>query len=366
MARMSRPNPRAVRCRAALPLCACLALLAIAPLSAAAQSQVADVTFHSAGLEHNLLGDPADQHVSLVLPAAYAQDPQRRFPVLYFLHGYTDPTPRHDAAELMRKDLDSLIATGAAQPFLIVLPNGINKYGGSFYANSTTGGNWDDAITRDLVGFVDSHYRTLADADHRAIAGHSMGGYGALTLAFRHPDVFRSVYAMSPCCTDLIGDAGPANPAWRIIPTLLSPDDVSAALHKGQFFVGAFAAIDAALAPDPHSPALGDAPFIVVHGELRTDPAAYARIAANMPANMIVPLLPNIAQLHGIFIEYGAQDNFSHIVLGAQEVSERLSQAGISHTLEVYQGDHVSHLVDRIADRLLPWVAQQIAAPSHP
>lgn len=334
--------------------------------NATAQSQVVDVTVHSAGLEHNLLGDPADQPVSVVLPAAYTRSSQRRFPVLYFLHGYSDFTPRHQAAAEMGAALDRLIAAGTVQPFIIVLPNGINKYAGAFYANSTTDGNWDDYITRDVVAYVDAHYRTLADANHRVIAGHSMGGFGALSLAFRHPDVFGSVYALSPCCTDLIGDAGPSNFAWREVGALQSPADVPAALHKGEFFVAAFAALDAALAPDPHSKTFGDPPFIVVNGEVRTDPAAYARIASNMPVNMVVPFAAKIARLHGIFIEYGAQDNFSHIVLGAQELSQRLSLAGISHTLEIYQGDHGNHIGGRIADHLLPWAGKQFTVARQP
>ena len=342
-------------------------LLVIAALVvgyAAAQSTVTDVKVHSPGLEHNRLGDPADQPVSIVLPAAYAQDAQRRFPVLYFLHGYSDPTPRHDAAEFVRSALDRQIAAGAAQPFIVVLPNGLNKYLGAFYANSSATGNWDDYVTRDVVQYVDAHYRTLADPAHRIIAGHSMGGYGALTLAFRHPDVFGSVYAMSPCCTDLVADGGPSNSAWKVIPTLRAPEDVPAARYKGQFFVAADAAMDAALAPDPGNPLYGDPPFRLVNGQLRTDPEAFRRIASNMPANMVVPLLPNIAQLRAILIEYGAQENFTHIVIGAQELSQRLSQAGISHTLEVFQGDHVDHLTERIADHLLPWVSAQMV-PSN-
>lgn len=340
----------------------CLALPATLALSAAAQSTVVDLTIHSPALENNRLGDPADQPVSIVLPAAYAQDAQRRFPVLYFLHGYSDRTPRHDAAEFVRAALDRQIAAGAAQPFIVVLPNGLNKYLGAFYANSSTTGNWDDYITRDVVRYVDTHYRTLADPAHRLIAGHSMGGYGALTLAFRHPDVFGSVYAMSPCCTDLVADGGPSNSAWKVIPTLHSPSDVPAALYKGQFFVAADAAMDAALDPDPASPIFGDPPFRLVNGQLRTDPEAFRRIASNMPANMVIPLLPNILQLRAIFIEYGAQENFTHIIIGAQELSQRLAAAGVAHTLEVFEGDHVDHLTERIANHLLPWASRQLCA----
>lgn len=331
------------------------------PFNAPAQSHVVDVTVHSAGLEHNLLGDPADQHVSIYLPEAYNKDQQRRFAVLYFLHGYSDTTPRHEAAEFFRTSMDELIANSLVQPMIVVLPNGINKYVGAFYANSSTTGNWDDYITRDVVAYVDSHYRTIAETAHRGIAGHSMGGYGALTLAFRHPEVFSVVYAMSPCCTDLTGDLGPSNPAWIRINHLQSPDEVPAALKQGQFFVAAFSALSAALAPDPQAKIFGDPPFVLNGNQLKTSPVAFSRIASNMPVQMVIPLLPNILKLKGIFFEYGAQENFTHIVFGAQELSQKLSQAGVSHTLEVFQGDHGNHLSQRITERMLPWMSQHIA-----
>jgi len=315
---------------------------------------------HSPGLEHNLLGDRADQRVAIYLPAAYQAEPERRFPVIYFLHGYSDPTPRHQAAQMFQEDMDALIAAGSAQPMIVVLPNGNNRYHGSFYANSSTTGNWDDYITRDVVGYVDGNYRTLATAEKRGIVGHSMGGFGALTLAFRHPDVFSVVYAMSPCCTDLVEDLGASNQAWVRIDKLQSPDEAEQALGKGDFFVAADSAMAAALAPDPKSKILGDPPFVVAGRTVRTDPEAFARVAANMPVNMVRPLLPNILRLRAIFIEYGAQENFTHIPFGARELSQALAEAGVSHTLEVFQGDHGNHFARRVEERMLPWMSQQL------
>src|SRR5438067_12746368 len=88
-------------------------------------------------------------------------------------------------------------AEGAIAPMIIVIPNGQDAYLGSFYVNSVTAGNWEDYIARDVVAYVDSHYRTVAGAEGRGIAGHSMGGFGALNLGLKHPDVFAAVYAES-------------------------------------------------------------------------------------------------------------------------------------------------------------------------
>lgn len=339
-----------------------LAFLVLFSSLLAAQSELTEFTLDSPSLKGNLLGDPTGQNVAVYLPDAYRKQPQSRFPVLYFLHGYSDPTPRIKAGQDFQRAMDALLASGSVQPMIIVLPNGINKYYGAFYANSSTTGNWDDYIVRDLVAHIDKTYRTLASPDKRGIVGHSMGGYGALTLAFRHPDVFGAVYAMSPCCTDLVGDLGPSNSAWVQIGQLQSPEQVPQALQQGQFFVAAMSALSASLAPNPNAKTLGDAPFYAEGKEIKTNASAASRISANMPANMVDSLLPKISQLNGIFIEYGAQENFTHIPIGAQELSRELSEAAIPHTLEVFEGDHLNRIPQRISERMLPWMSKQLNA----
>ena len=80
---------------------------------------------------------------------------------------------------------------------IIVLPSTYNKYAGSWYTNSTLTGNWKDFITLDLVDYIDNNYRTIASVGSRGIAGHSMGGYGALKLAMSHPDIYSAVFGLS-------------------------------------------------------------------------------------------------------------------------------------------------------------------------
>jgi S-formylglutathione hydrolase FrmB len=83
---------------------------------------------------------------------------------------------------------------------IVVMPNAYTRYQGNMYSNSVTTGDWETYVARDLVAWVDSHYRTLATAASRGLAGHSMGGYGTMRIGMKYPEVFSSIYALLPCC----------------------------------------------------------------------------------------------------------------------------------------------------------------------
>lgn len=127
------------------------------------------------------------------LPPSY-DDSDERYPVLYFLHGMFGDERKWEnrgCAEI----LDELIDEGEVPPMIVVAPSGERS---CFWVNWKSGGNdWEDFVARDLVAEVDRRFRTLADREHRGISGDSMGGYGALHIAFKHPDVFGSASAHS-------------------------------------------------------------------------------------------------------------------------------------------------------------------------
>jgi enterochelin esterase-like enzyme len=129
------------------------------------------------------------------LPPDYLHSTQRRYPVLYMLHGaggnYTEWTDSY-----LPETADRLMIAGEIQPMIIVMPDDGEA---TYYANwSDDGPRWGDYVTRDVVSTIDQRYRTLSRASSRAIGGLSMGGLGALNLAFQHPDVFGVVGAHSP------------------------------------------------------------------------------------------------------------------------------------------------------------------------
>lgn len=124
---------------------------------------------------------------NIILPRDYATS-ERRFPVLYLLHGYTD-----DYSAWVTKS--NLLQYARAYEEIIVMPEG----GTGWYVNNQRDPKlqWEDYLTQDLIPYVDGHYRTVAAREGRAIAGLSMGGYGAMTLGLRHPDLFAAIASMS-------------------------------------------------------------------------------------------------------------------------------------------------------------------------
>jgi putative tributyrin esterase len=127
-----------------------------------------------------------EQVFSILLPAGYERS-TRRYPVLYLLHG----VPQDHTTFSSR----SWFAAQASRDVIIVTPNA----GKSWYVNSVVPpeDRYEDFIIKDLIGYVDSHYRTVATRGGRAIAGISMGGVGAMMLGLKHPRLFSTVGAFS-------------------------------------------------------------------------------------------------------------------------------------------------------------------------
>lgn len=148
-----------------------------------------DPTLHTVSFDSPAVG--RTMKFNILLPAGYA-DTTERYAVLYLLHGvgdnYTNWTEKNHAP----------FYAGQVENLIVVMPDA----GNSWYINwsDTQDGNkhnWEDYLTQDLIGYVDTHYRTIARRAGRALSGLSMGGYGALTLGLRHPDLFVSIGSTS-------------------------------------------------------------------------------------------------------------------------------------------------------------------------
>ena len=171
-----------------------------APDPNARPNAVEHIKVHGKSLEGNLLGDSPDRDVFVYLPPSYQTSRNRRYPVVYLLHGYGLNAERYVAAFGIPVRVDKDIAAGTAKEMILVNPDAFNKYNGSMYSSSPTNGDWETFITQELVAYIDSHYRTIATRASRGLTGHSMGGYGTWRLAMKYPEVYSSIYAMSSCC----------------------------------------------------------------------------------------------------------------------------------------------------------------------
>ena len=127
---------------------------------------------------------------NVLLPGDYAAT-TTRYPVLYLLHGLTQNYTawgRNNGAPIYAAHYPDLI---------IVMPDGGNSWYVNWAAGENGQNNWADYIVKDLIGHVDSTYRTIARREGRALSGLSMGGYGSITLGLRHPELFASIGSTS-------------------------------------------------------------------------------------------------------------------------------------------------------------------------
>jgi S-formylglutathione hydrolase len=345
------------RCLSVLVL---LALLFASPLTAADGGRIEVLTIQASSLAGNLLGDPVEQSVAVYLPPGYEREPSRRFPVLYLLHGiggtYTDWTEDFD----IRSVTDRLIAKGTIGEFLVVMPNGRNAYGGGFYMNSPVTGNWGDFIVKEVVAFVDGRFRTISGPEGRGLAGHSMGGFGAIHLGMKHPDVFGSIYALSPCCLDLVEDIDYGNYSLKGALQMKGPEEIPKRIQAGDFHPVAILALAAVLAPNPERPPFFvDFPFETRRGELLPLLPIRERWLAQLPIHQIPQYLANLRRLRGIMLDYGVREQFSHIPEATASFSRKLAEYRVPHTLDIYDGDHREEIPARLERILLPFFSRQ-------
>jgi S-formylglutathione hydrolase FrmB len=176
----------------------------------------------------------ARKTVIVYLPPSYSREPARRYPVAYYLHGLTGSEVDWTKSGHLDDVMDSLVTAGGPE-MIVVMPDGDDGWYTTWNSLVTIEAcrrtapareraetycvpwqHYDDYIARDVVQFADRKYRTRADRQHRAIAGLSMGGYGAVALALEYPGLFAAAASHSGVLAPLY--AGPVpfdgHPQW--------------------------------------------------------------------------------------------------------------------------------------------------------
>jgi enterochelin esterase family protein len=301
-------------------------------------------------LADNPLGDPATRRLPILLPPGYDPGGTRRYPVLFGLAGFTGRGAGmlNDSAwePTLRDRLDRLYADGMPH-VIVVLPDCFTRFGGSQYLNSSATGRYEDYITQELIPFVDREYATIAGPEGRGVFGISSGGFGALTLAMRRPDLFGAIACHSgdmafdlcylpdfPKAATELNRAGGLTTWWQSFEAKRKKDG-------SDFTILNVVAMAACYSPNPNAPLGLDLPF-----ELETcllDQDTWTRWVAWDPITMVMTgrNADALRTLRLLYIECGVRDEY-HLHFGARRFVQRLRAHGIAHEYAEFDDGHRS------------------------
>jgi enterochelin esterase-like enzyme len=336
-------------------------LVAATPLSAQVQTEVPPavtgakpvaverIKIHGTALEGNLEADAVDRDVLVFLPPSYAREKSRRYPVVYALHGYSIGAEQWSHEIHVPQTIEGAFAQGAHE-MIVVLPDSKTAHNGSMYSSSVTTGDFENFIARDVVAYIDAHYRTVPDRASRGLVGHSMGGYGATRISMKHADVFGSVYIMSPCCLSAREPGPGAADIEKAVAGMKSPTDAT----NLPFFSGAQLANAAAWSPNPHNPPMY---FDLPTRDGVPRPDILAKWAANAPLAFLDQYVGNLRRYRAIALDVGDQDSLR---TDTAKLHEALDQYAIQNTFEVYPGTHTSAVADRFQNHVMPFFSTNL------
>jgi enterochelin esterase-like enzyme len=299
--------------------------------------------FKSEVLESNPLGDPHARDLAVYLPPGY--NPGSKYPAVFCLIGYggtgrmflnTDPF-----MESIDARMDRLVIEGKAGPMILVMPDCFTRFGGNQYINSQATGMYEDHIVRELVPFVKSSYNISGVA----VMGHSSGGYGALSLGMRYPDVFQAVASHA-------GDAAFEYCYLPDFPKTLAvfrnaggPKKwLEGFIQKGNKYQNrddmvalGILGMAAHYSPNAESELGVDFPFDLDTGEMRQD--VWSRWLSLDPVRMIEAHAESLKKLDLVYLDCGTRDEFN-MIWGCRMIHSKMARMGVEHHYEEFDGGH--------------------------
>ena len=320
----------------------------------------------SRALRGNALGDPHERDLFVYLPPGHRTTGRTRFPTILLLTGFTglgeSPWQRQAFNEGLHERMDRLIAAGTVPPMIVATPDCMTALGGSQYVNSSAVGKYETFVVDEVVPHLDDNFGTLAAPRHRAVCGKSSGGYGALMLAMKHPDVFGALASHSGdayfdyCygydfvkCWDGVRDAGGVL-KW------LAAMRKKTAVRTKEVLVLNILAMAACYSPNPDSPWGFDLPFDIETGE--RDEAVMARWRPLDPVVACKKHVANLKSLRGIYLDCGLRDEFA-LHAGTRILAKRMRALGLKIVHEEFDDGHmgISYRYDRSFHWLGKWLA---------
>lgn len=319
-------------------------------------------------LKDNPLGDPAARQLVVYTPPGY-EATEERYPVIYLLSSFMGFGRMFLSPQAwgyaMDERCDELMGGGAMKKCLVVMPDCFTKWGGSQYVNSTATGRYEDHLIEEIVPFVDRQYRTLPAARHRAVGGKSSGGFGALHLSLRHPDVFGACYCGAGDMYFEYGYLGDIPKCFNMLRRtggldgFLSSFFESPKKSSDQLAAINVIAMSAAYSPNPKSPHGLDLPFDMETGELRNE--VWSRWLSFDPVRRVADpaSVAALKSLRLLYLDCGTRDEY-HLHIGARILSARLKKLGVDHVHEEFDDGHMGtsyryhHVLPRIAGAIAP------------
>jgi S-formylglutathione hydrolase FrmB len=305
-------------------------------------------TIDSLVLRGNPLGDPCARQLALYLPPGYDES-DRRYPSVYVRAGFNgrgtmllNDTPFDDN---MAQRMDRLIDSGAVQPMIVVMPDCLTRLGGSQYINSSATGRYEDHLTGEIVTMVDRGYRTVDERGARAVVGKSSGGYGALMLALRHPQLFGMAASHSgdlyfelcykPAFVRYVREIGRFGGLAAFLRDLRTIRPRDAAYHELVNTV----AMAACYSPNPDAPHGFELPFDPATGEI--DDAVWQRWLAWDPVHLVASHAEALRSLRLLYLDAGSNDEFN-LQLGARIFCGKLRQHGVPFQYQEFEDAHMN------------------------
>lgn len=293
-------------------------------------------------LRGNPLRDPAIRKIPVYLPPSYYNDSTTQYPVIYCLAGFTSSGMSwfnfQAWVPTMDQRMDALIAKGMPE-MILVFPDCFTRYGGSQYLDSPAVGNYRSFLTDELIPFIDRKYRTTS----RGVMGKSSGGYGAITLAMKHPNLFSAVGCHSGdmyfeyCYLPEFPMAFRGLERAGGIQNYLKNFDSQSKNSREDHAVINMVAMSACYSPNKKSPHGFDLPFDPNSGEIRT--SVWKRWKEKDPIEIIRCNSEPLRKLSFIYLDCGRRDEF-FLHLGARMFVQELKKARIPHIYEEFEEGH--------------------------
>jgi S-formylglutathione hydrolase FrmB len=191
----------------------------------------------------------------------------------------------------------------------------------------------------------------------RGIAGHSMGGYGAVKIGMKRPEVFASMYLMSSCC--LTANRDPRPESMTAAAAITTREQAEEAAKAPGFGVSTTLASAAAWSPNPKNPPLFlDLP--IKDGKVRPD--IVEKWVANAPLEMVEQYASNLTKYYAIAMDVGTADN---LLNANRQLHTAMTRLRIPHTFDEYDGDHTNRVKERIESNVLPFFSRNLASPNN-